>query len=67
MNDMAQQTRQLAALVVENLDQMDLSSVPQPDRRDIETLVRNIRHERTNEDMHSLARFANQLQGIVLV
>ena len=67
MSDMAQRTRQLAALVVENLDQMDLSSVPQPDRRDIETLVRNIRHERANEDMHSLARFANQLQGIVLV
>lgn len=67
MSDMAQRTRQLATLIVENLDQMDLSSVPQPDRRDIETLVRNIRHERANEDMHSLARFANQLQGIVLV
>lgn len=67
MRDMEQQTRHLAALVVENLDQMDLSSVPQPDRRYIEELVRNIRHERTNGDMHSLARFANQLQGIVLV
>ena len=67
MSDMAQRTRQLATLIVENLDQMDLSSVPQPDRRDIETLVRNIRHARVNEDVHSLARFANQLQGIVLV
>lgn len=67
MYDEAQQTRQLATLIVENLDQIDLSSVPQPDRRDIEELVRKIRHEQTNEDMHSLARFANQLQGIVLV
>lgn len=67
MRDMEQQTRRLATLIVENLDQIDLSSVPQPDRSDIETLVRNIRHERTNEDMHSLARYANQLQGIVLV
>ena len=67
MCDVSQQTRHLAALVVENLDQMDLSSVPQPDRRDIEELVRKIRHEQTNEDMHSLARFANQLQGIVMV
>lgn len=67
MCDESQQARQLATLIVENLDQIDLSSVPQPDRRDIEELVRKIRHERTNEDMHSLARYANQLQGIVMV
>ena len=62
-----QQTRRLAALVVENLEQMDLSSVPQPDRRDIEKLVRNIRHDRTSNDVLSLSRFTNQLPGIVLV
>lgn len=67
MCDESQQARQLTTLIVENLDQIDLSSVPQPDRRDIEELVRKIRHEQTNGDMHSLARFANQLQGIVLV
>ena len=67
MCDESQQARQLATLIVENLDQIDLSSVPQPDRRDIEELVRKIRHEQTNYDMHSLARFANQLQGIVWV
>lgn len=67
MCDVSQQTRHLAALVAENLDQMDLSSVPQPDRRYIEELVRNIRHERTSEDVHSLSRFATQLQGTVLV
>lgn len=67
MYDESQETRQLATLIVENLDRIDLSSVPQPDRRDIEGLVRKIRHEQTSYDVRSLSRFANQLQGIVLV
>lgn len=64
---MSQQTRQLAALVVENLDRIDISSVPQPDRRDIEELVHSIRHERAINDALSLARFVHRAQGAVSV
>lgn len=64
---MSYQTRQLAALVVENLDRIDISSVPQPDRRDIEELVHSIRHERAINDVLSLGRIKRRVQGAVSV
>ena len=65
--DLSYEKNQLADLMLENLELIDLSAVPRSDRISIENLVRSIRQERALNDARTLAMAAHPSQEVMPV
>lgn len=65
--DLSYEKNQLADLMMENLELIDLSAVPRQDKIDIENLVRSIRQERALNDARALAMAAHPSQGVMSI